>query len=322
MRTKTRHNMKKKKHPMTTRITLVYPFLFCKMFSDNLMQMARGSGTTLWLPIFCLLTCCCLVVFSLITVTDTFIDSAQTSDNFTMDASNVRVELLSKLPKTIRMYKPISDNGVPFNVGDMVDVTSNNDADHTEGTYVVVNTGDSFIDVCEAMTCTLESIGGPYYQKSGIVAARREFPVGTVVYFTDLQCYATVGSVEKDDGTKSNITILKITRCVHETEELMNYECYGNTSIVTRDMCQAQGHVWDRRCAFDYECPFFGRDTSNLRGGCNNGYCEFPIAAQRLGYTKYTCDGNCDRTDTNMYDDNNIIMRAVYKEPANVHGIS
>tara|TARA_Y100001970_G_scaffold294318_1_gene450467 strand:- start:19921 stop:21771 length:1851 start_codon:yes stop_codon:yes gene_type:complete len=46
---------------------------------------------------------------------------------------------------------------------------------------------------------------------------------------------------------------------------------------------------WDSRCVEDEECPFYlkNKNYPNTRGGCINGYCEFPIGLKRISYKKY-----------------------------------
>ncbi len=46
---------------------------------------------------------------------------------------------------------------------------------------------------------------------------------------------------------------------------------------------------WDNRCVEDEECPFYlkNKNYPNTRGGCINGYCEFPIGLKRISYKKY-----------------------------------
>jgi len=46
---------------------------------------------------------------------------------------------------------------------------------------------------------------------------------------------------------------------------------------------------WDSRCVEDAECPFYlkNKNYRNTRGGCVNGYCEFPIGLKRISYKKY-----------------------------------
>ena len=46
---------------------------------------------------------------------------------------------------------------------------------------------------------------------------------------------------------------------------------------------------WDSPCVEDEECPFYlkNKNYPNTRGGCVNGYCEFPIGLKRISYKKY-----------------------------------
>lgn len=72
-----------------------------------------------------------------------------------------------------------------------------------------------------------------------------------------------------------------------------NYGCYGNMQINNKNECdslytidgkiKSYYSIWDKKCSNNNECPYF---NSN-RGGCNDGYCEFPVGVKRLGFTKY-----------------------------------
>lgn len=67
---------------------------------------------------------------------------------------------------------------------------------------------------------------------------------------------------------------------------------------------------WDSRCVENEECPFYlkNKNYPNTRGGCVNGYCEFPIGLKRISYKKYyevINENNYPRCDG--CDDDNII---------------
>jgi hypothetical protein len=77
------------------------------------------------------------------------------------------------------------------------------------------------------------------------------------------------------------------------------FECVGLLGAATKEVCeseydglglpQAPG-VWDRRCKFNTDCPFY--DFKKRRGGCNdNGFCEMPLGVRRAGYTRYVGPG-------------------------------
>ena len=65
----------------------------------------------------------------------------------------------------------------------------------------------------------------------------------------------------------------------------------------------------DKKCATNEECPYYKANSKypNERGGCLNGFCEFPVGVKRIGFTKYRDDSvnralcyGCE--DTSDYD--------------------
>lgn len=97
---------------------------------------------------------------------------------------------------------------------------------------------------------------------------------------------------------------------IEDVGKLKNmYECYGYDKIKTKEACENENSyemqiendlkrkkdtetgyirgVWDRRCIYDLECPFFEKNNKGYRGGCNNGYCEMPLGVKRKSYQKY-----------------------------------
>lgn len=77
------------------------------------------------------------------------------------------------------------------------------------------------------------------------------------------------------------------------------YRCYNNSSYNLKGLCESDfdelGEIkpyktyWDRPCETNKECPFYQKNKNykNYRGGCIDGYCEFPIGITRLSYRKY-----------------------------------
>ena len=77
------------------------------------------------------------------------------------------------------------------------------------------------------------------------------------------------------------------------------YACYGNKNITNKFECDSyytkegnnKGYysIWDKKCTTDEECPYYKANTkyNNNRGGCIDGYCEFPVGIKRIGFTKY-----------------------------------
>lgn len=77
------------------------------------------------------------------------------------------------------------------------------------------------------------------------------------------------------------------------------YRCYGDPSISNKGLCNSAYDafgklkqvktVWDRPCETNSECPFYQANKlyKNYRGGCNDGYCEFPLGLKRTSYRYY-----------------------------------
>lgn len=77
------------------------------------------------------------------------------------------------------------------------------------------------------------------------------------------------------------------------------YRCYGDPSINNKALCNSdideRGQqkrkitVWDRPCESNDECPFYqaNKTYKNYRGGCSDGYCEFPLGIVRTSYRYY-----------------------------------
>ena len=78
-----------------------------------------------------------------------------------------------------------------------------------------------------------------------------------------------------------------------------NYGCYGNDKITNKFECDSlynyDGTVkkyyskWDKKCTKNEECPYYksNKNYPNNRGGCKDGFCEFPVGIKRIGFKKY-----------------------------------
>ena len=76
-----------------------------------------------------------------------------------------------------------------------------------------------------------------------------------------------------------------------------SYSCYGRKAL-DKANCEnlyfkdqkykSQIGVWDKKCEKDEECPYYraNKNYDNNLGGCNNGYCQFPIGAIRISPRK------------------------------------
>ena len=98
-----------------------------------------------------------------------------------------------------------------------------------------------------------------------------------------------------------------------------NYGCYGNDKITNKFECDSLYNYdgtakkyyskWDKKCTKNEECPYYksNKNYPNNRGGCKDGYCEFPVGVKRIGFKKYK-DTDVNRplcyncSDTTNYD--------------------
>lgn len=66
--------------------------------------------------------------------------------------------------------------------------------------------------------------------------------------------------------------------------------CYTDPSKSSKEEClRVPGNVWDRPCITNEECPFYqaNKRYNNYRGGCNDGFCEYPIGIKGVSYRTY-----------------------------------
>ena len=104
-----------------------------------------------------------------------------------------------------------------------------------------------------------------------------------------------MGKIVKDDKNKLFINIDKTDP---NNEFMPQFRCYQDNTILSKTECtgtvdrsgnEKPSHNWDRPCISNNECPFYlkNKNYTNERGGCNNGYCEFPVGVKRLSYREY-----------------------------------
>lgn len=86
---------------------------------------------------------------------------------------------------------------------------------------------------------------------------------------------------------------------LNDTDLGDEYGCYGNGSLTNKHACNSFYNIdgtektyyslWDKRCKVNSDCPYYqaNKNYPNDRGGCKDGYCEFPVGVKRLGFTKY-----------------------------------
>jgi hypothetical protein len=100
------------------------------------------------------------------------------------------------------------------------------------------------------------------------------------------------------------VTRLNLPEDYVSKEAGTGYSCYGNINIShnkyeCNSYYNADGtpktyySLWDKQCKVNTDCPYYQANTNypNERGGCNKGFCEFPVGVKRLGYIKYDDNG-------------------------------
>lgn len=73
------------------------------------------------------------------------------------------------------------------------------------------------------------------------------------------------------------------------------FVCYNDPSKASKEEClRIPGNVWDRRCVRNEECPFYQKNKTykNYRGGCNDGFCEFPLGVRGVSFRTYDVKTN------------------------------
>jgi hypothetical protein len=96
-----------------------------------------------------------------------------------------------------------------------------------------------------------------------------------------------------------------------DKEELdQKNNCQTNPKLLTQAACESKfdaynnlktkTDIWDRRCEYDNDCPFFQKGQKGFRGGCIQGICELPIGYLSVGNRKYMFDTSSPPDPTNL----------------------
>lgn len=255
-----------------------------------------------------------------------------------MDVTGASVQLVSKIPKVLRIASRLDVNGVPVEKGVWIDVVTRTSDTRVEGRYFVLDAIADTVLISEARIMTLGEVRGALYERNNVVVGNQQLlspklERGDTVYFTDRDVFASVRVLDATDMS----VVLRITKYVDAKQD----HAFNNASGLCFDAdglphnldgvhieraCKDVGGTWDKPCAFDFECPFFGANKTlqTLRGGCNSGYCELPMGVARTGFKTYdrsstpACHGCewledgkacCDRTGEYKYDATGV-MRA------------
>jgi hypothetical protein len=219
-------------------------------------------------------------------------------------------------------YRKVKFN-IPLNItlktGDNVKLTNQQDTT-LNGNYIVEKTDPyvvvenipsvSFFATFKILKINKDDVDKLFYNdlKKTIIATSDKLMYFDTVWFHDLNEKAHLIQ------TKNNTTIAIIHKGLQETLRKNEHMCVEDKNILDPNVCESKGYVWDRMCKTNFDCPFF--NEKNSRGGCNsNGYCEMPIGAKQIGFTKFSnvkgiyCHGCTDETSphccTVVSDENN-----------------
>lgn len=119
------------------------------------------------------------------------------------------------------------------------------------------------------------------------------------VFFSDMQ---RMGDVLSNFEGNATVAIWFVDRI--ERDKVLKghkYICTTDTSKEYDFQCdEKKGHIWDRPCEHDFECPFY--DITRGRGGCGDGgFCEMPLGVNRKGFRKYDEGSNAFCIDRNIH---------------------
>lgn len=204
--------------------------------------------------------------------------------------------------KEIRVSKrPLEVQKVSLAVGDSISI-KNQKNHHLNGKYQIAQLHDSPFEMV-LVTATplkfsditmnkvvrrhilLDTVNTNFFRNTKPLDIRLEYL--DKVYFEDIRYGAVVSEIIEPG-------LYEFLLYNDQSNDVNEYECVGISTIFTQDVCETKGHVWDKRCESNDECPFYmaNKNYPNSRGGCIDGYCEMPLGVERLGYTKFTTDAD------------------------------
>jgi len=204
----------------------------------------------------------------------------------------VAMEVISSYKDMYRKLKIITSLNVSLKIGDMIKLTNQNDKS-LNGNYYVESSlphivienipSLSFFATFKIIKVHKDDVDKLFYNdnKKTIIATSEQLFPFDMVWFNDLNERGHLVNV------KNTKTIAIIHKGIHETIRKNEHICVGNMNILDQEVCKSKGFDWDRMCTSDFDCPFFNKQ--NKRGGCNsNGYCEMPIGAKQVAFTKFS----------------------------------
>lgn len=108
--------------------------------------------------------------------------------------------------------------------------------------------------------------------------------------------YKIIENIESIERFISRLNIPEVNEGTHS--------CYGNINISHNQYeCNSFYNIdgtpktyyslWDKQCKVNTDCPYYNANQNypNERGGCSDGFCEFPVGVKRLGFIKHDASG-------------------------------
>ena len=188
--------------------------------------------------------------------------------------------------------------------------------------YYVDDVGNNYIILEDSIKIELENeeVNGNVIKLNTATINKYDLEFGDSVYVLNYRKGLVVLRKDNEDDTENLYILL---------EEIQEDNLGGEyISVKVQEGCDTSDNqlynekeikIWDNPCAKNEDCPFYlkNKNYPNQRGGCNNGYCEFPVGLKRLGKRLYNqvinennhpiCRG-CSTGDINCCErqDNNI----------------
>ena len=124
--------------------------------------------------------------------------------------------------------------------------------------------------------------------------------------------------IRTKDRIKENfITRVELSKDAYDP----SYFCNGDKDTNNKFQCNSPYDVdntlkknytfWDKMCTKNEDCPYY--DKYKNKGGCNSGYCDFPVGIKRIGFTNYNDKGihtpfcyGCDHLDVNCCNNQDV----------------
>ena len=215
-------------------------------------------------------------------------------------------------------------NGIPIKMDDKLFTESGYGSFYKKQFYYVIKINKNYVllenayrfDVTDSEYNNKTSRSTNFYiNLTNSTIKKNNLESGDKVY---LNKYKVLGNIiiEKAKGKDNLVLIIpnKTELKNNDYNKKLNqfepqYHCYEDRTILDKGECVdtvdkigkiKPSYTWDRPCKTDTECPFYLKNKNylNNRGGCNNGFCEFPVGLKRKSnrfYDKNITENNYPR---------------------------